>query len=129
MQVPTWAREVDASVELTRSSLEEALTARVAEVTNKSEYLWGDARRNFKLDADGQPAVQAAVANCPQDYDLWQGLRNPALVGLHPVGIQEILKQRQQKSEICPDFMCGRRMVICALEERIRREAAVPVSA
>ena len=31
-----------------------------------------------------------ALGNVDLDYDLWQGLRNPAVMGLYPVGLQDI---------------------------------------
>ena len=39
---------------------------------------------------NGTPDVKVAVGNIPLTYDLWKGLKNPASVGLYPVGLQEI---------------------------------------
>ncbi len=50
----------------------------------------GTHRPPFELDEDGLPAGRAGVANCSLDFDLWKDLRNPAVVGLHPAGLEEI---------------------------------------
>ena len=39
---------------------------------------------------NGEPQVKVAVGNVPVDYDLWEGLRNPAVDGLFPAGLPEI---------------------------------------
>ena len=75
---------------ITPLAIEAALRAKVAQIRNKPEYLWADGRRNHRLDGGGEAAVKVAVANCALDYDLWEGLRNPALVGLHPIGLRQI---------------------------------------
>ena len=67
--------------EITRASMEAALTAKVAEIRAKPEYLWADGRSNQKTDSAGRPVVKVGVANCALDHDLWQELRNPAIVG------------------------------------------------
>ena len=76
--------------ELTQFNIEAALRRKVEEIRRKPEYLWADGRRNHKVNDEGKAAVKAAVANCTLDFDLWKGLRNPALIGRHPVGLREI---------------------------------------
>lgn len=44
----------------------------------------------YALDGAGEADVKVAAANVPLDYDLWEGLRNPAGMGLHPAGFREI---------------------------------------
>ncbi len=44
----------------------------------------------YALDRAGEADVKVAAANVPLDYDLWEGLRNPAGLGLHPAGLREI---------------------------------------
>lgn len=39
---------------------------------------------------NGTPHVKVAVGNVPLTYDLWKGLKNPAVVGLYPAGLREI---------------------------------------
>ncbi len=75
---------------LTRTPLQRALKEKVEELRKQPEFQWEDGRTNFALDADGSAAVRVSVANCPLDFDLWSGLRNPAMVGLYPAGFQEI---------------------------------------
>jgi len=75
---------------ITPASIEAALRCKVEEIRKKPEYLWADGRRNHKVNDEGEAAVKAAVANCALDFDLWKGLRNPALIGRHPVGLREI---------------------------------------
>jgi hypothetical protein len=47
-------------------------------------------RIRFAVDVDGEPDVKVAVGNVPLDYDLWEGLRNPAVVGMYPAGLRDI---------------------------------------
>ena len=44
----------------------------------------------FATDINNNPAVKLAIGNVPLEYDLWKGLKNPAVVGLYPLGLQEI---------------------------------------
>lgn len=44
----------------------------------------------YALDRTGEPDVKVAAVNVPLDYDLWEGLRNPAGMGLHPVSLRDI---------------------------------------
>jgi hypothetical protein len=44
----------------------------------------------YALDGEGEADVKVAAANVPLDYDLWDGLRNPAGLGLHPAGLREV---------------------------------------
>ena len=88
--------------DLTRDSVESLIKQKVREVANKPEYMWADSRRNYmcekadggdrdRSDRDGsEPVVRVGMANCRLDHDLWDGLRNPASVGLHPAGLREI---------------------------------------
>ena len=76
--------------EMTQMGLTEALRLKAQEIRQKPEYRWADGRHNHKVDALGRPAIKAAVANCALDFDLWQGLRNPALIGRHPAGLRQV---------------------------------------
>jgi hypothetical protein len=76
--------------EITQVKIEIALRRKVEEVRSKPEYMWADGRRNHKITDAGEAVVKVALANCALDFDLWQGLRNPALVGQYPVGLREI---------------------------------------
>jgi ferredoxin len=75
---------------ITPVNVEAALRGKIEEIRRKPEYLWADGWRNHWVDDEGEAVVKAGVANCTLDFDLWKGLRNPALIGRHPVGLQEI---------------------------------------
>jgi len=74
--------------ELSHSSLSEVLVRNVKAIAAEPPFRVGEAK--FALDAGGEPAVRVALANVPLEYDLWEGLRNPAGLGLHPAGLREI---------------------------------------
>jgi len=44
----------------------------------------------YKTDAHGRAAVKVAVANCDLDFDLWQGMRNPATIGRFPLDLRQL---------------------------------------
>jgi ferredoxin len=75
---------------LTHDELQAVLGQKVTEVAREPEYRWGDGFRSFMTDEDGEPVVRLAVTNCAPDMDIWQGLRNPALVGMYPVGLRDV---------------------------------------
>jgi len=75
---------------ITQINIEAALRCKIEESRREPEYLWADDRRNHKVNDEGEAAIKAAVANCTLDFDLWKGLRNPAQIGRHPVGLREI---------------------------------------
>jgi ferredoxin len=75
---------------MTPASIEAALQRKVEEIRTKPEYLWADGWRNHRVNEEGEAALKTGVANCTLDFDLWEGLRNPALIGRHPVGLREI---------------------------------------
>jgi hypothetical protein len=70
--------------------LESLLKEKISELVAQPEFQWRDDRANYALDADGTPAARVALANCELSYDIWKNLRNPAKVGLYPVGFPEI---------------------------------------
>ncbi|MEE8354802.1 MAG: hypothetical protein V3S09_03160, partial [Candidatus Bathyarchaeia archaeon] len=63
---------------------------RVAELQDEPEFQWKNDSIKYALDQDGAPSVKVAMGNVPLDYDLWEGLRNPALMGIYPAGLREI---------------------------------------
>ena len=57
--------------------------------------------------------MKLAVGNVPLDYDLWEGLRNPAIIGMYPAGLKEIWnstliagKRKSMKPAGIPFFRC-----------------------
>ena len=75
---------------ITPKILELHLKTKILELANQPEFQWQDERANYAIDSDGTPAVRVAAANSDLQFDLWQGLRNPAKVGLYPAGYAEI---------------------------------------
>jgi hypothetical protein len=60
------------------------------ELQEEPEFQWKKESIKYAVDSDGEPIVRVAVGNIPLDYDLWEGLRNPAVVGLFPIGLREL---------------------------------------
>ncbi len=73
-----------------RQSVRKTLQEKVEELVEQPEYRWGGDERTFAVDGQGRPAVRVGIANCELDFDIWEGLRNPATVGMHPVGLREL---------------------------------------
>jgi hypothetical protein len=76
----------DISVEGIRQRFRDEVTM----LQEEPAFQWGAGKAICAVDDAGLPAVQVAVGNVPLDYDLWQGLRNPAVVGRHPAGLREL---------------------------------------
>ena len=76
--------------EITAKVAEKLLKEKILQLSSQPEFQWKEDYSTFEQDPDGSPAVRVAVASCPVDFDLWAGLRNPAKVGIYPVGTQEI---------------------------------------
>ena len=75
--------------ELRQEAVEEALVEIILGLKEEPAFS-GGIQPPFAIDGEGKPAARAGVANCSLGYDLWQGLRNPAVAGLHPAGLEEI---------------------------------------
>jgi len=63
---------------------------KIDELEKEPEFQWSRDDTKYAVGPDGRAAVKVAVGNVPLDYDLWKGLRNPAIIGLYPVGLREI---------------------------------------
>lgn len=85
-----WNIDVKKIDTIEKSTLESSLKEKIMELKRQPEFQWDDGRTSYAIDADGSPAARVAVANSPLDFDLWDGLRNPAMVGLFPAGYPEI---------------------------------------
>lgn len=70
--------------------LTDLFKARISELQEEPEFQWSRDRITYALDGDGKARVKLAVGNIPLDYDLWEGLRNPAGLGLYPAGLREL---------------------------------------
>lgn len=75
---------------INRNEIITGMQEKVKELKNQPEYQWQDGRINFETTPEGEPAIKAGVANCPIDHDIWEGLRNPAQIGLYPAGLKQI---------------------------------------
>ena len=63
---------------------------KIAELQGEPEFQWTAEKIKYAVDGSRRPMVKLAVGNVPLNYDLWRGLRNPAVVGLYPAGLREI---------------------------------------
>lgn len=77
------------SEELGVNNLTEMFSKIVTEV-EEEEFQLRREKIRYAVSENGKPEVKVAVGNVPLNYDLWKGLRNPAVVGLYPVDLQEI---------------------------------------
>jgi len=74
---------------------------KIIELQEEPEFQRSTEKIKYATDKNKEPLVKLAVGNVPVNYDLWKGLRNPAVVGLHPAGLPEIWEyyanRRKQK--------------------------------
>lgn len=77
-------------MDLSRNGLTQSFINSVAEVKDEPEFSRSADRLKFAIDEEGHASIKIAIGNMPLDYDLWEGLRNPATVGLYPAGLPEI---------------------------------------
>ncbi|MBI5722689.1 MAG: hypothetical protein HZA50_01935 [Planctomycetes bacterium] len=75
-----------------RETIQEFLRQKVAAMAQEPEFARHEpeGRTAFMRDADGLPAARVAIANAAPSTDIWAGLRSPAAVGSHPVGVKDI---------------------------------------
>ena len=71
-------------------NLSDVIQKKILELHEEPEFQWAPTRTTYSTDDQGNPRIKIAVGNVPLDYDLWKGLRNPAVIGLHPVGLEQI---------------------------------------
>ena len=76
--------------DITVNGLTQIFKEKIIEVQEEPEFQRSTKTIKHAIDKNGEPLVKLAVGNVPVDYDLWEGLRNPAVVGLHPAGLPEI---------------------------------------
>jgi len=60
------------------------------ELRGRPEFQWNTKRVNYAEEGRNPCSIKLAVRNVSLDYDLWQGLRNPATDGLYPTDLKEI---------------------------------------
>ena len=85
------------SSNLTVEKITSLFKDRVAELQEEPEFQWKRESIKYAMDDNGDPNVKVAIGNVPMDYDLWKGLRNPAVVGIYPAGLKEIWEYHAHK--------------------------------
>ncbi len=89
------------SSDVTVNGLTQIFKEKLIEVQEEPEFQRSTEKTKYATDKNGEPLVKLAIGNVPLDYDLWQGLRNPAVAGLYPAGLPEIWEfyanRRKQK--------------------------------
>jgi hypothetical protein len=60
------------------------------ELQEEPEFQWRLDKTKYAVNEKGAPHIKLAIGNTPLDYDIWEDLRNPATIGLHPIGLKEI---------------------------------------
>ena len=76
--------------EYTVSELTQLFQEKIKELQEEPEFQRNIEKTKFATEKNGDPAVKLAVGNVPLDYALWEGLRNPAIIGMYPAGLKEI---------------------------------------
>ena len=74
------------------NQISELLKEKIIEVQEEPEFQRSMEKTKYATDASSEPLIKLALGNIPLDYDLWEGLRNPAVVGLYPAGLPELWK-------------------------------------
>lgn len=70
--------------------LADLFVEKVEQLQQEPDFQWSKDKITYCTDSDGRPEIKLAVGNVPLEYDLWEGLRNPAQIGLHPAGLEDI---------------------------------------
>jgi len=78
------------TLKISVKSLQQRMQEHIQALSWEPAFHRGVAQKKYALDTQDQPAVKIAIANVPLEYDLWQGLRNPATIGRYPVGLDEL---------------------------------------
>ncbi|MFC2021579.1 hypothetical protein ACFLU1_07385, partial [Chloroflexota bacterium] len=76
--------------DITVDGITQLFKEKVIEIQEESEFQRSAEQIKYAVAEKGSPLVKMAIGNVPLDYDLWQGLRNPAVIGLYPAGLPEL---------------------------------------
>jgi len=86
-----------------KNELVQSFIDKLTEIRDEPEFSIGTDKLKYATDEDGLPIIKLVMGNIPLDYDIWEGLRNPATIGLHPAGLPEIWEfyanRRKKKAE------------------------------
>lgn len=77
-------------MELNTTEISNLFKETIMGLQEEPDFQWSSDDVKYAINGKGEPRIQLAVGNVSLDYDLWEGLRNPAVVGLYPAGLQEI---------------------------------------
>lgn len=66
------------------------LVNKIEGALEETDFEWLDKGPKYRVASTGKADVKVAMANVGLDEDIWEGLRNPATIGLYPLGLQEI---------------------------------------
>lgn len=80
------------NIEISVKELTRIFQDKISELQEESDFQCAPKRIKYAMDKKGESNVRLAIGNIPLDYDLWEGLRNPAVVGLYPAGLRDIWK-------------------------------------
>ena len=75
---------------ITEATISSTLSQKTADLLQEPDFLWLTKGPKYRVDGEGNPVIKVAALEVPLDTDIWQGLRNPAMVGRYPMGLPEI---------------------------------------
>ncbi len=78
------------TTKITKSDLQRLVREKVIEILEEPDYNWNREFNSYMTDADGLPAVRIGIINFDLGFDIWEGLRSPAMVGMHPLTAEDI---------------------------------------
>lgn len=79
-----------ADIQINRELFQTMLQQKIKEVAGEPEYSWQHSTNSYMTDDKGDPVVRVAVANFSPEFDIWQHLRSPAMVGRYPLSPADI---------------------------------------
>jgi hypothetical protein len=86
--------------EIIVKTIEQELSASIVALQAEPEFQ-GTGEPEYAVNSSNVPQIKVAIGNVPLEYDLWEGLRNPAVVGIYPAGLSELWEfyanRRKQK--------------------------------
>lgn len=88
-------------MDITPKVISDLFREKIVELQVEPDFQWSKDRIKYAVDEEGSPEVKTAIGNVPLDYDLWKGLRNPALIGKYPINLKDIWEfyaHRRRKS-------------------------------
>jgi hypothetical protein len=94
---------------LSLSAITKLIASNIKALRDDPSFCAGEVK--YSLDSAGEPEVKVAGANVLLDYDLWDGLRNPAGIGLHPASLRDIWEFYAWRTASCHLDESGRETI------------------